>query len=219
MASRKQILGVMLFSGLMLMMNVAGAVESITLMALFKDKAILVVDGARRVLNSGEESPEGVKLLSTDTQEEKAVIEIGGKSETLKLGVVIAQFTAKGRNSVTLYPDSRNHFFTEGWINGVAVRFLVDTGASSVAMGSDTAKRVGLDYKNQGLRGYSNTAAGVVPSYRIKLDKVQVGEIAIYNVDGGVTESMDSGDVLLGMSFLGRLDMRQDDGKLELHER
>ena len=58
-----------------------------------------------------------------------------------------------------------------------------------------------------------------MPSYRIKLDKVQVGEIAIYNVDGGVTESMDSGDVLLGMSFLGRLDMRQDDGKLELHER
>ncbi len=204
---------------LVLATSTTGAVEKISLQALFKDKAIIVVDGARRVLKSGETSPEGIKLLATDTQEEKAEIEIDGKREVLKLGVVVAGFTAKGRGVVTLYPERGGHFFADGSVNGVAVRFLVDTGASSVTMNGSTADRIGLNYRKAGRRGYSNTAAGTVPKYYITLDKVQVGDITLYNVEGGVIERMESTEALLGMSFLGRLDMKRDADKMELSER
>ena len=204
---------------LMLAATGTGAAEKISLQALFKDKAIIVVDGARRVLKSGETSPEGIKLLATDTQEEKAEVEIDGKREVLRLGVVVAGFESKGKGSVVLYPDRRGHFFADGQINGTPVHFLVDTGASTVTMNSLVAKRVGLDYRRTGHAGYSNTAAGVVPKYHVKLDKVQVGDITLYNVDGGVIEDMSTTEVLLGMSFLGQFDMKRDSEKMELSER
>jgi aspartyl protease family protein len=204
---------------LMLAATGTGAAEKISLQALFKDKAIIVVDGARRVLKSGETSPDGVKLLATDTQEEKAEVEIDGKREVLRLGVVVAGFESKGKGSVVLYPDRGGHFFADGQINGTPVRFLVDTGASTVTMSSLVAKRVGLDYRRTGHAGYSNTAAGVVPKYQVKLDKVQVGDITLYNVDGGVIEDMSTTEVLLGMSFLGQFDMKRDSEKMELSER
>jgi aspartyl protease family protein len=208
-----------MIAALMLAAPGAGAVEKISLQALFKDKAIIVVDGARHVLKSGETSPEGVKLLATDTQEEKAEIEIDGKREVLRLGMVTAGFESKGKGSVVLYPDRGGHFFADGQINGTSVRFLVDTGASTVTMSSLVAKRVGLDYRRTGRAGYSNTAAGVVPKYQVALEKVQVGDITLYNVEGGVIEDMSASEVLLGMSFLGHFDMKRDSEKMELFER
>jgi aspartyl protease family protein len=193
------------------------AVEKISLHALFKDKAILLIDGARRVLKAGDTSPEGVKLISTDTQAETAAVEVDGKRKELGLGVVMSAMVSS-KSSVVLYPDG-GHFFADGQINGVSVRFMVDTGASTVAMSTSTAKRIGLDVKKSGRQGYSNTAGGVVPVYSIKLDRVQVGEIMIYNVDGTVMDGMSPGFVLLGMSFLGQLDMKRDSLKMELMQR
>lgn len=194
------------------------AVENISLQALFKDKAIIVVDGARRVLKSGEESPEGVRLLATDTREESAEIEIAGKREILRLGMVTAGFS-KGMGRVTLYPERGGHFFADGLINDVRVRFLVDTGASGVTLSGPMASRIGLDYRKIGRVGYSNTAAGAVTMYFVTFDKVQVGDITLYNVEGGVIETMSNMEALLGMSFLGRLDMKRDVEKMELSER
>lgn len=197
----------------------AHAIEQVVLHALFKNKAILVVDGARRVLAEGDVSPEGVKLISTDTQAETADVELNGKRQELKLGIVISSFASVAKGAITLYPDRGGHYFADGQINGVAVRFLVDTGASTVTMSSATAKRVGLDYHKVGRIGYTNTAAGVVPKYQLKLGKVQVGDATLYDVDGGVIEGMQATEVLLGMSFLGRFDMKRDSEKLELMQR
>lgn len=208
-----------LFSGLLLMTNVAAAVESISLQALFKDKAIIVVDGARRVLKSGEESPEGVKLLATDTREERAEIEVGGKREVLKLGVVIAGFASQGKGNVTLYPDRGGHFFVDGLVNGTNVRFMVDTGATVVAMSSTVANRIGIDYRKLGRPGMASTSAGYVNTYNIMLGTVQVGDITLYNVAGSVIEGSHPREALLGMSFLGHLDMKRDGEKMELSER
>ena len=193
--------------------------QDITIQALFKDKAILVIDGTRRVLKSGETSPEGVKLLSADTQEEKAVIEINGKRETLKLGVVVAGFKATGRSSVTLYPERGGHFFADGNINGVPVRFLVDTGATVVAMNSQVANRLGLDYRKNGRPGVASTAGGLVRTYDLRLNTVQVGDVVLHNVAGSVTEGASPSEILLGMSFLGQLDMKREGDKMELSER
>ena len=219
MTMRFSLPGVMFCCSLLLASNTAAAVESISLQALFKDKAIVVVDGARRVLRSGEESPEGVKLLTTDTQEEKAEIEIGGKREVLKLGVVTAGFASKGRGNVTLYPDRGGHFFVDGSINGAPVRFLVDTGATTIAMNGNTASRIGLDYRRLGRAGVASTAAGNVRTYNLILDSVQVGNITLRNVPAGVIEGSHPTEVLLGMSFLGQLDMKRDNEKMELSER
>ncbi|MEW6331128.1 MAG: TIGR02281 family clan AA aspartic protease [Pseudomonadota bacterium] len=219
MTTRFSMLEAMLFFALLLATNVASAVDSISLQALFKDKAIIVVDGARRVLKSGEQSPEGVKLLATDTREEQAEIEIGGKREVLKLGVVTAGFASPGRGSVTLYPDRGGHFFVDGTINGAPVRFLVDTGATTIAMNGNTASRIGLDYRRLGRAGIASTAAGNVRTYNLNLGSVQVGDITLHNVPAGVIEGSHPTEVLLGMSFLGQLDLKQDIEKMELRER
>jgi aspartyl protease family protein len=210
---------VSLIALLALMLPLWVGAQGITIQALFKDKAILVIDGARRVLKSGETSPEGVKLLSADTQEEKAVIEINGKRETLKLGVVVASFKATGRSSVTLYPERGGHFFADGVINGVPVRFLVDTGATVVAMNSQVANRLGLDYRKNGRPGVASTAGGLVRTYDLHLNTVQVGDVVLHNVAGSITEGTSPSEILLGMSFLGQLDMKRVGDKMELSER
>jgi aspartyl protease family protein len=196
------------------------AAEKIQLFALFKDKAIIKIDGARRVLARGETSPEGVKLLATDTLQEFAEIELDGRRETLKLGAVSAVGFADPKQSgnVTLYAD-RGFFYSDGEINGAAVRFLVDTGANAVALSSQAAERIGLDYKRTGRRGIASTAGGMVPMYSIKLDSVTVGDITLHNVEAGVIEGSHPTDVLLGMSFLGRVDMKRDGDKMELTKR
>ena len=207
-------------AGVMLAMSCSlGAAETISLQALFKDKAIIVVNGARHVLNSGEQGPDGIKLLATYTQEEKAEVEIGGKREVLKLGMVSSGFASKGKSSVILYPGTNGHYFTEGLVNGVPVRFMVDTGATIIGINSVTAERIGIDYRKMGRPGYVNTAGGIIPTFYVKLNSVKVGEITMYNVDATVVEGSSPREALLGMSFLGNLNMTRDSEKMELSER
>lgn len=195
------------------------AVDEITLQALFKDKAIFVIDGKRHVLSTGETSREGVRLLATDTAAEEARVEIDGKREVVKLGIVMSGFQPAKQASVTLWAGSGGHFYADGSINGFSVRFLVDTGATIVALSSNEAQRLGIDYRKKGRPGYANTAAGVVRSYALKLDKVDVGAITLYNVDAGVVEGAYPRQPLLGMSFLGQLDMRREGETMELTQR
>jgi aspartyl protease family protein len=197
----------------------AHAVDEIALHALFKDKAIFVIDGARRVLATGETSKEGVRLIATDTAAEQATVEIDGKRETVTLGVVMSGFQPAKQASITLWAGSGGHFFAQGSINGLAVRFLVDTGATIVALSGDEARRLGIDYLKKGRPGYANTAGGVVRSYSLKLEKVEVGSITLYNVDAGIVEGSYPREPLLGMSFLGQLDMRREGDKMELTQR
>jgi aspartyl protease family protein len=197
--------------------SVAGAAD-ISLFALFKDKAILQVEGARRVLTVGTESPEGVKLVSTDTQVEEAVVELNGKRETLRLGVVYSAFQNTARESVTLFSDTSGFFHAEGSINGTAVTFLVDTGASNIAINSATAKRVGIDY-TKGRVGIARTASGYARVYSIQLATVKVGGIELRNVEAGVIDGPQPETPLLGMSFLNALEMKRDGNKMELTRR
>lgn len=196
-----------------------GAARDLVLHALFEDKAIIVIDGKRRVLKVGEASPEGVKLIATDTREELAEIEIGGRREVLRLGVVISSFAPAGKGSVMLFAEPSGHFRADGLINGVAIRFLVDTGATMVVLNSAHANRVGLDYRRHGRQGLAQTASGIVRTYNVKLDTVQVGDILLYGVDASVIEGPFPTEALLGMSFLGRVDMKRDGHKLELTQK
>lgn len=195
-----------------------GAASKLSLQALFKDKAIIVIDGARRVLKTGDISPEGVKLVETDTREETATVAIDGKTQVLRLGAVLSA-SPSGRSQVTLYAGQGGHFFADGFVNDVPVKFLVDTGATSIAMNSLDAARFGIDYKRNGKQSVAATASGLVRTYNVTLGKVQIGEIMLHNVDAGIIEGNYPREPLLGMSFLGQLDMKREGEKLELKQR
>src|SRR5215213_472635 len=192
----------------------------IAVTALFSGKAVVVIDGGKpRTLNVGQTTPEGVKLVSASS--ESAVVEYNGQRQTLTTGQgtrIGSAAPAGGSGQTTLIADSRGHFVTTGAINGVAVQFLVDTGASSVAMSTAEARRLGINYL-AGQRGQASTANGVVPMYRVKLDNVRVGDITLNNVEGVVLEGAGLSHALLGMSFLNRTQMNRDGDRLTLTRR
>src|SRR5258708_24942126 len=111
--------------------------------------------------------------------------------------------------SATLTADARGHFVVDGQINGGAVRFLVDTGATAVSLSSADAARLGIDYR-KGQPGLMGTANGTVAGYRVKLDTVRVGDIVVNNVDAAVMEGNQMPFALLGMSFLNRMEMKRE---------
>ena len=190
----------------------------VSVVALFADKAMLSIDkGKPRTLRAGE-TYNGVTLVSADS--EAAVISIEGKKQRLKIGegAYSTATISTGRSTTTLAADRAGHYFTTGTINGASMRFFVDTGATMVSMSIDDARRAGVNYL-AGTRGYSQTANGVVPVYRVKLKSVKVGDIALTNVDGLVHESASLPVVLLGMSFLGQLEMRNAGDSLTLTKR
>jgi len=149
----------------------------------------------------------GVTVISVERSQ--ATVEIDGKRRVLMIGQHYrAAAAASDRQSVTLAADTRGHFFSDGAINGNPVRFLVDTGATTVALPASEAVRLGIDYR-KGQLGYSNTAGGVVPIYSIMLDRVRLGAIELTGVEAAVIEQGLS-VALLGMSFLNRVEMRRD---------
>ena len=197
----------------------AGASE-VVVSALFNGKAVIAVDGGKpRTLNVGQVTPEGVKLVSATS--EAAVIEFGGRRETLSTGsgmrVGAAPSTASSGQAV-LKADGRGHFYANGLINGSSVRFLIDTGATTIAFSTAEARRLGIDYRG-GTRSIGRTANGTVTSYGVKLDTVRIGDITLQNVDAHVLEGMGPSDVLLGMSFLNRTQMQRDGDTLVLVKR
>lgn len=199
--------------------SLANAVEKITVLGLFKDKAIIKVDGKQRVLNVGEPSPEGILLISANSEE--AVMEVDGKTTSYGLGSHIATtFPAptQGR-AVQIWPDAYGMYNTIGNINSYPVTFLVDTGATLIAMNKNEARRLGLDYLVIGTPSQASTASGIVNTYHIKLEKVRVGDITLTDVDATVVDGDFPIDVLLGNSFLNRLDMRRDGKMLELRKK
>jgi aspartyl protease family protein len=148
----------------------------------------------------------------------QATIEVDGKRRVLEIGQHHrARAAAADRQSVILSADTRGHFFSDGAVNGTPVRFLVDTGATTVALPATDAVRLGIDYR-KGEMGMSSTAGGMVPVYRVRLDTVRLGAIELTGVEGVVLEKgLDI--ALLGMSFLNRVDIKREGQILTLTRR
>ena len=188
--------------------------------ALFNGKAVISVDNGRpRTMSVGDITPEGVKLVAATS--ESAVVEFAGKRQTVLLG----QGTRLGGGSiapssgqVTLMVGAGGHFWADGAINGGAVRFMVDTGATSIALSSETARRIGLNY-SAGTRVGVRTASGSTSGFRVVLDTVRVGDITLSGVEALVLEGRYPVDTLLGMSFLSRTQMKRDGDILTLVRR
>ena len=203
--------------GLAIPLCVASSVlaTEVNVAGLFNGKAMVSINGGKyHVMAAGETSPEGVKLISSDST--TAMLEIDGKRQNLGMGksASIPSAEGGGNQKAVLTADFQGHFITTGSIDGTSARMVVDTGASMVSMGKDEAKRLGISYLN-GERGRVSTANGVVPAYHVTLDTVRIGNLTLNQVDGLVQESS-MPYVLLGMSFLKRLEIKQDGTNMTL---
>lgn len=205
-----------IFALLLVLSGTALAVD-VVVMGLFRDKAIVRIDNKQRILTLGKRSPEGVLLISSNSSE--AVIEIDGKRQTLGLSSQISTgFKRDSQPSVSIYL-TRGMFQAVGSINGFPVNFLVDTGATYVVMNRNEARRLGIDYRQHGKQGYASTANGIIRTWEITLNRVQVGDVLLTNVKGAVNEGDSPREVLLGMSFLGRLEMKNDGTSMLLRKK
>ncbi|MCW8195193.1 TIGR02281 family clan AA aspartic protease [Proteobacteria bacterium 005FR1] len=184
---------------------------------LFQDGAIIVVDGKRHMLRAGERSPEGVLLVTADTK--SATLEIDGERKTLGMSRRIStRFAEPEKAEVHIQSGRGGHYFTPGRINGHPVDFMVDTGATAISMNLPTAQRIGLNYR-AGQQVTVTTANGLVNGYRLTLNSVRVGAIELNMVEAIVTVGDFPAEILLGNSYLSRVDMRRENGVLVLESR
>ena len=210
---------IIIFFSTLLNVQLSFAIDKIVINGLFKNKAIVTIDGKQRVLKKGKVSPEGALLVESNSKE--AIIEVNGQQQTYTLGSHIGGNFApptEGKKLI-LAPDSGGMYNVSGTINGSHVSFVVDTGATLVSMNSNVAKKLGIDYKLTGREGQSYTASGKSKIYIINLKKVKVGDIELHNVKGAVHEGNFPVITLLGMSFLGKLDMKREGRIMELQKK
>lgn len=195
----------------------AGPVE-VSLIGVIGDKAAVVAvgGGEPKTVKVGQKW-NGITVVSV--QKSRAVIEVEGVKRVIALGQHYRGTSAAtdGRQAVTLAADERGHFVSDGSINGKPVRFIVDTGATLIAIPGEQAERLGIDYR-KAPRGMAQTAAGNVQVYRVRFDTVRLGNIELAGVEGMVMERGLS-VTLLGMSFLNRVEMRRSGDTMTLQRR
>lgn len=184
---------------------------------VFPGKALLVVDGgAPQAVAIGSSTPEGVQVLAIDG--ETVTLGVNGQKRILRVGQhVVSQKSQGGRQETTLPADSHGHFYASGAVNGRTVRFLVDTGATMVSLGASDAARVGIDWR-KGQPSVTQTANGQARVWKVRFDTVRVGEVTLHGVDGLVHEA-DMPIALLGMSFLSRVEIRNEGSQMTLKKR
>jgi aspartyl protease family protein len=198
-------------------MSGASATE-VALVGLYSGKALVVIDGGRpQSIPVGTRNADGVKLLSVESG--AADFEIDGRRQHLIVGqhAVSAGRDDQAGSIVSLSADSNGHFFTIGTVNGAPMRFLVDTGATMVSLGKADAIRANVDYQ-KGTPGMTMTANGPTRVWRVTLNSVGVGEVLLNQVEASVHET-DLPIVLLGMSFLNRMEMKREGQTMILKKR
>lgn len=195
------------------------AQQSVTLAGSMGTKALLIIDGQPHTLAVGQ-SAAGVTLLQLS--DGQAQVQRGGSTATLRLGGAPARLSgtpaaATGPQEIVLPVGLGGHFTSGGAINGRPVQFMVDTGATVVALSQAEAERIGLAWRDAP-RAFTQTANGAVPVHRVSLNAVRVGEVEVTNVEAVVIPAQ-MPYVLLGNSFLGRFQMRRDNDVLRLEKR
>lgn len=191
------------------------AETQVNVVGLFANKAVVIInDGKPKTLSVGQVS-NGVKLLAADSQSASFQIEGRIKRFTMGQAASVGGNAAGVSAGVTLYANAQGHFLADCQINGATLKFLLDTGATTVALNSGDAKFANIDYK-RGQPIQVATANGVVNAYRVTLASLKIGGITLNQVEASVLEGGSPSVVLLGMSALNRLDMKRQDIMLTL---
>lgn len=194
----------------MLISGVCAADTQVNIVGLFSNKAVVIINGGKPKTLSVGQTSEGVKLLSANSN--MATLLIEGKTKQLGMGQAasVGGSVAGAGPSVTLYENAEGHFISDCQINGATLKFLLDTGATSVALNSGDAKFANIDYK-RGTPVEVSTANGIVTAYQVTIASLKIGSITLSQVDATVIEGGSPSMVLMGMTALKRLDMKRQD--------
>ena len=206
-----------------LLVSTGATALDVNVVGLFPNKAVVQIEGgALQTLSVGQKTRDNIILLSVER--DGATFDIQGRRVALALGHARKQTSQTGpaaadtADSVMVPTDERGDLVADGQVNGMPIRFAVDTGATFITLAAREASRLGLDYRN-GQKAVMETANGDVLAYRVKLETVRVGDVVINNVDAVITEGNSLPVALLGMSFLNRMDIRREGAIMTLTKR
>ncbi len=207
-----------------LLVSTGATALDVNVVGLFPNKAVVQIEGgALRTLSVGQKTRDDIILLSVGR--DGATFDIQGRRVALALGSARRQASPAAAanypiavNYAVVPINERGDLVADGEVNGMPVRFAVDTGATFITLPAREASRLGLDYVN-GQKVTMETANGEVFAYRLKLDTVRVGEVAVHDVDAVIAEGNGLPIALLGMSFLNRVDIRREGTILTLTKR
>jgi aspartyl protease family protein len=178
---------------------------------LFSGAAVVNIDGQRKMLKVGQRLGD-VELISATSRE--AVLRIADKTQTFTLSREYSDgFATPQKRQMSIARRNDGHYWVSGSVNGQSMEFLIDTGASTIAMSENEADRLGLDY----LKGRSvqvNTAGGTKKAWQVRLDRVKIGTLEVLGVEAMVLPGSYPTQTLLGMSFLNRVGWREEQGVL-----
>ena len=201
--------------------HVGAQTHAVQLAGISGSKALLVVDGQAPKFMAVGDTHAGVRLLEVTPAGAK--VSVNGQQIALVLGespvsvgARAGGVTANGQR-VVLTADSRGHFMSAGSINGKSVQFMVDTGATTVALSQADAQRLGL--KTDGAQRVGmHTANGTVVGHQLKLQRVRLGDVEVSDVTAVILPQQ-MPYVLLGNSFLNRFQMQRDNDQMTLQRR
>lgn len=116
---------------------------------------------------------------------------------------------------LVLQRNHYGHYVTDGQINNQNVTFLLDTGATDVSIPGKTAQKLGL---KRGVKMYYQTANGKAAVFTTTIDRISIGNIELSDIKATINPNVDNMDVLLGMSFLKKLEFTQRGDRLTLKQ-
>ncbi len=213
----KGFLVIALTVSILLTAGLAWSVAPVEVVGLFKNRAVVRVAGGEALIKVGETSPQGVTLIAADAKQ--AHVRYRGQEYHLSLSTRVGStFQQPEEVKISIPPDRYGQYRVRGSINKNFANFLIDTGASVVAISSQDAQGLGLRYE-RGEKGVVETAQGRTDSYIMILDEVTVGGITAYNVQAAIIEGAYPVDILLGMSFLRQVRMQETGGVLTLTQK
>ncbi len=189
-------------------------VSDIAVVGLFRDTAVLRIAGKQKLLKVGQVNQFGITLVSASNA--GAVILIDGQKHLLTLSTDIhKRYITKQKASELIAINAVGQYITHGSVNGQSVNFLIDTGATSIAMNSREARRLGINFTAV-KPSQVITAGGPVKAYSILLERVKIGEIENRNIKAVVLEGNYPHVVLLGMSWLQYVEIIENAGVMKL---
>jgi aspartyl protease family protein len=192
----------------------ATALQDVRIEGLFNNAAVININGQQHLLKKGQEIL-GVSLISANSK--TARLRINGEEHTMPISRAMNSggYQKKEEVKATLVINSAGQYFASGSINDRPVRVLVDTGATAVAMNTQQARILGVDF-TRGQVGRVSTAGGIVKSYSVTLNSISVGGIEAEQVRAVVLEGIYPTHILLGMSYLNHVKIQEDAGVMTL---
>ncbi|HZX17184.1 MAG TPA: TIGR02281 family clan AA aspartic protease [Pseudomonas sp.] len=203
---------------LLLAASCVWAAPQVRVVGLFPGAAVLNVDGQRKLVKVGQVGPGGVVVVSADSR--GAVLRVDGVERSYSLSREYSEgFAEAQKKQLSVAKGIGGHYWVAGSINGQSIQFLVDTGATSVALNDEHARRLGIDYRVVGAPLQVNTASGTARGWRVTLDRVKIGELEVLGVEAVVLEGGSPTEALLGMSFLSRVGWKVEQDVLVLESK